>query len=69
VRGAIADVRMSSIDRYPAKFVPQPQLTSDDSTLALWHLDEGAGTVALDNGANHLDGAIVGADWSNLTAR
>ena len=43
VKGAIADVRMSSIDRYLAEFVPQPHLTADDSTLALWHLDDEAG--------------------------
>lgn len=69
IDGAIADVRVSSADRYPAEFVPQPHLTSDASTLALWHLDDGSGAVALDSGPNHLDGAIVGATWSVLTAR
>ena len=69
LRGAIADVRLSSVDRYPAAFVPQTHLTSDDSTLALWHLDEGAGVVALDSGPHHLDGAIVGAVWAELPTR
>jgi hypothetical protein len=69
IPGAIADVRMSSVDRYPADFTPERHLTSDESTLALWHLDEGNGTVARDSGPNHLDGAIVGAAWSDLPSR
>jgi hypothetical protein len=67
--GAIADVRMSSIDRYSADFAPERHLTADASTLALWSLDEGAGSVALDSGPNGLNGAIVGATWSDLPAR
>jgi hypothetical protein len=67
--GAIADVRMSSEDRYPADFTPERHLTSDASTLALWHLDDGDGSVARDSGPNHLDGAIMGAAWSDLPAR
>lgn len=69
LQGAIADVRMSSVDRYPTNFAPQRHLSVDDATLALWHLDEGAGRVALDSGPNHLDGAIAGAAWSALPSR
>jgi hypothetical protein len=69
MRGAIADVRMSSVDRYPADFAPERHLTSDESTIALWHLDEGAGSVALDSGPHHLDGSISGAAWSDRPAR
>jgi hypothetical protein len=69
LQGAIADVRMSSNDRYPADFAPQRHLSADEATLALWHLDEGTGGVALDSGPNHLDGAIAGAAWSDLPAR
>ena len=67
--GAIGDVRMSAVDRYPADFTPERHLTSDESTLALWHLDEGDGRVARDIGPNHLDGAIVGAAWSDVPSR
>ena len=69
IPGAIADVRMSSVNRYPADFTPERHLTSDASTLALWHLDEGDGSVARDSGPNHLDGAITGAAWSDLPSR
>jgi hypothetical protein len=69
IQGAIADVRMSSVDRYPTEFVPERHMTSDASTLALWHLTEGAGGAALDSGPQHLDGAIVGATWAELPPR
>jgi hypothetical protein len=69
IPGAIADVRMSTADRYPAEFTPERHLSADESTLALWHLDEGAGSVARDSGPNHLDGAIAGAEWSDLPSR
>ena len=67
--GAIADVRMSAVDRYPTDFTPERHLTSDASTLALWHLDEDDGSVARNSGPNHLDGAIVGAAWSDIPSR
>jgi Concanavalin A-like lectin/glucanases superfamily len=67
--GAIADVRMSSVDRYPAAFTPERHLASDESTLALWRLDEGDGSVARDSGPNHLDGSITGAAWSDVPSR
>jgi hypothetical protein len=60
---------MSSVDRYPTEFVPERHLTSDGSTLALWHLAEGVGDAALDSGPQHLDGTIVGALWAELPAR
>jgi Concanavalin A-like lectin/glucanases superfamily len=63
IQGLIAEVRMSSVDRYPNDFVPERRLSSDASTVALWHLDEGTGDVARDSGPNHLDGSIVNAKW------
>jgi hypothetical protein len=63
IQGRIADVRLSSIDRYPSEFVPEHRLSPDASTIALWHLDEGSGNVAIDSGPRHLDGAIVNANW------
>jgi hypothetical protein len=63
IDGYIAEVRLSSLDRYPQDFEPQPVFTSDDATLALWKLDEGAGDTAFDSGPNELHGTITGARW------
>ncbi len=63
IDGFIADVRLSSFDRYTADFTPEAALSADDETLALWHLDEGTGSTAKDSGGSGLDGAIVGARW------
>ena len=64
IDGFIADVRLSSGNRYAADFTPEAHLTVDASTLALWHLDEGEGAAAIDSGPSALDGAIFGAVWS-----
>ena len=69
IHGAIAEVRISSVDRYKTDFAPERMLVSDASTIALWHLDEGAGNVARDSGPSHLDGAIIDAAWSDLPPR
>lgn len=63
IDGFIGDVRLSSISRYDADFTPEPRLSPDASTLALWHLDEGAGSTALDSGPSQLAGSIHGAAW------
>lgn len=64
ILGFIAEVRISSSNRYAADFVPDTRLSADSSTMALWHLDEGEGSQALDSGPNQLSGSIVGADWA-----
>jgi hypothetical protein len=64
IDGFIADVRLSSGNRYPADFTPEAHLATDASTIALWHLDEGKGATATDSGPSQLDGAIFGATWS-----
>ncbi len=64
IDGFIADVRLSSTNRYPADFVPEPHLSADASTIALWHLDEADGSVATDSGPDQLDGEITGASWA-----
>jgi hypothetical protein len=69
IDGFIAEVRLSSVSRYSPDFTPPPRLTSDASTIALWHLDEGEGDVALDSGPNGLDGAVVGASWAYAPQR
>jgi hypothetical protein len=64
IDGFISDVRISNGNRYVSDFVPEARLTSDASTIALWHLDEGAGDQVLDSGPSQLSGTIVGADWA-----
>jgi hypothetical protein len=69
IRGFIAEVRMSGVDRYPTDFVPASRLEADAATIALWHLDEGTGTTAIDSGPNRLSGQIVNAVWARAPAR
>lgn len=69
IDGFIAEVRLSSSDRYTASFVPEPRLEVDASTLAVWHLDEGNGGVAEDSGPSRLHGTIIGAEWALAPVR
>jgi hypothetical protein len=64
IDGFIAEVRLSSKNRYTADFTPEPRLSVDASTLGLWHLDEGDGSIAADAGPNQLNGIITGASWA-----
>lgn len=64
IDGFIADVRLSSFDRYPEPFAPEQQLTADEQTLGLWRLDEGEGDTAHDSGPSQIDGKISGAIWA-----
>ena len=75
--GRIADVRISSVDRYPLRpaddpdgrcsepgdpcFVPAPCLPTDGDVLAHWPLDDNHGEHALDVGPIPLDAAILTA--------
>jgi hypothetical protein len=69
IDGFIAEVRLSSSNRYTADFVPEPRLGVDASTLALWHLDEGDGSIAKDSGPSRLHGTITGAEWALAPVR
>lgn len=69
IDGFIAEVRLSSSNRYNADFVPEPRLRADAATLALWHLDEADGNVVNDSGPAQLHGAITGATWATVPAR
>jgi hypothetical protein len=64
IDGFIAEVRLSSSNRYPTEFVPETRLHADASTLGLWHLDEGDGSVVTDSGPGQLNGSITGASWA-----
>jgi hypothetical protein len=69
IDGIIAEVRLSSTNRYTTDFTPEPRLTVDEWTLGLWHLDEGDGSTATDSSANQLDGTITGATWTSAPLR
>jgi len=69
IDGFIAEVRLSSTNRYTADFTPEPRLSVDEWTLGLWHLNEGDGSVAADSSPNKLDGAITGATWTAAPLR
>ncbi|HWQ13914.1 MAG TPA: LamG domain-containing protein, partial [Roseiflexaceae bacterium] len=63
--GAIDEVRLSSGARYSAAFTPpSAPFTPDASTVALYHLDEGAGQSAADSAGSYglTLGASIGAD-------
>jgi hypothetical protein len=60
IDGYIAEVRISSVNRYPSNFSPSATLSVDADTLGYWPLYEGSGRVAHDLGPSHLDGALAG---------
>ncbi len=58
--GKIDEVRISNIARYSANFAPLKVFTTDANVRALWHLNEGGGTVAGDaTGVNN--GSLINA--------
>jgi formylglycine-generating enzyme required for sulfatase activity/serine/threonine protein kinase len=61
--GTLAEVRFSSVVRYQESFTPPTKMPLDDATVALYHMDEGQGTLAKDSTsrANHLE--VVAATW------
>ena len=61
--GQISTARLSDTARYGSDFTPSTRFTLDASTLGLWMLDEGAGTIAGD-ATGVYDGAIEGATWA-----
>ncbi|GAB4121083.1 MAG: hypothetical protein Fur005_24710 [Roseiflexaceae bacterium] len=74
--GQMDKLRISSVVRYTAAFTAPGRFSSDVSTLALYHFDEGSGQVANDSSANvyHLSlGTSTGVDtadpgWISSTA-
>lgn len=61
--GLIDEVRISKIARYDKDFTPVKRFEADDDTMALYHFDEGDGTIARDSSGNKLDGKVIGAKW------
>ncbi|MBK7402861.1 MAG: hypothetical protein IPJ34_43210 [Myxococcales bacterium] len=64
--GRIDEVRISKIQRYTANFVPSRRHSVDADTVALFHLDEGTGTVAKDVVAAQTL-TLVGTSWADDT--
>ncbi|MCA9051901.1 MAG: DUF1080 domain-containing protein, partial [Planctomycetaceae bacterium] len=59
----ISQVRISTLDRYPKKFVPEQDLNADSDTLALYDFSQGSGDVLKDASGHGHDGKIIGANW------
>jgi len=73
--GWLDEVRLSTVIRYTSAFTPpgSPQVPDAD-TAALYHFEEGAGSVAGDDGAGGSDGQVFfggaapsGPEWSSLS--
>ncbi len=75
--GWVDEIRISSVLRYAAAFTPPASpFSSDASSLALYHFDEGAGDVIGDvsgapggpsDGVRRFGGAPAGPEWSTDT--
>lgn len=63
-RGLIDELRISNVARYSASYTPEKHFKPDANTVALYHFDEGSGTVAKDSSRNGHHGEIHGATWS-----
>jgi hypothetical protein len=64
--GFIHELRISTSARYRDDFVPRERFEPDADTLALYHCDEGQGTVLGDASGHGHDGNITGATWARL---
>jgi HEAT repeat protein len=64
----IDEVRISSTGRYNRTFEPPRRFQADKDTLALYHFDEGEGSVAYDSSGNGRHGTIHGARWVTAPA-
>jgi formylglycine-generating enzyme required for sulfatase activity len=67
--GAIGPVRISRGARYTQDFVPALRYTPDESAIAIYNFDEGAGDELRDSSGNNHHGKIVGAKWVHLGGR
>jgi serine/threonine protein kinase len=63
--GIIAEVHVSKAARYDLDFVPEPRVAPDGNTLALYHLDEGAGDVVKDSSGNNRHAKFPVAKWQS----
>jgi len=61
--GHLDEVRFSAAARYQTGFTPSRRHTTDDSTVALFHFDEGVGLTAADASGNGRNLTFVGLNW------
>ncbi|HBN76991.1 MAG TPA: hypothetical protein DD473_14485, partial [Planctomycetaceae bacterium] len=61
--GRLDEVRISNVVRYKSDFTPSRRFEPDDVTLALYHCDEGSGTVLKDSSGNDHHGTIIDATF------
>jgi hypothetical protein len=64
--GRIDDVRLSYAPRYNTHFTPPcpGDLSTDGSTIALWHFEEGVGVAGADSSGNAYHAALIGSTWA-----
>jgi PKD repeat protein len=70
-RGLVDELRLSTVIRYPGPFDPAGRFEPDPQTAALYHFDEGTGSVARDAGGDrtagvgilHVGGPAPGPAW------
>lgn len=65
-RGTFDEVRVSDTVRYTSDFVPSRVFTPDEHTLALFHCDEGAGTIIADASRHARHARIGNGQWKRL---
>ena len=64
--GAIDEIRLSSQAKYTENFTPVFRFEVDSDTEALWHFNEGSGSIVMDSGNNAHQGTIQeNATWSD----
>ncbi|MEQ8856991.1 SUMF1/EgtB/PvdO family nonheme iron enzyme [Gimesia sp.] len=64
--GVLHQCRFSQGAIYLDDFTPEKELTSNDSTLLLYHMQANTGNVVPDLSGNGRDGKIVGATWEEF---
>ena len=66
LKGNLENVRISSVARYSANFSPNCMNDTVDSfTQAMYFLNAGSGTIAIDSSGNQYQGSINNATWDS----
>jgi len=65
--GLIEQISFSKAARYADDFVPDRILQNDKNTLALYHFNEGEGTIAYDSSGKDHHADIEGAQWVKVS--
>lgn len=65
-QGMIDEIRVSNVARYDNDFRPQTFFEPDESTLGLYHCDEGSGDELIDASGRGFHGQIIRPRWVKL---